>query len=266
MDKKREEIARAIWNVRREDEDRCDMDLEDIGKDHSVWREADAALAALSSVDAQPVSEQNARFAIDGAITYGRQGINKPPTDDHWLMGFWEIGRKLHDYESCLCKSPNLLQALEEEQQAAQPEHAAPGVPSGVTERDIEMLIGLAQHLREIKHWAAQSGSIELAVLAKKLLAAPASPSLATEREAVDAQKVRDQALEEAARWHENQAAKWGKSADGHKANYEETTGAKNEKAAEVHLRRWESASTMAAMHGEFADSIRALQSTEKGK
>lgn len=42
-DKMREAVARAIWNIRREEEDRCDMELEDIGADHSVWAEADAA-------------------------------------------------------------------------------------------------------------------------------------------------------------------------------------------------------------------------------
>lgn len=40
-------VARAIWNIRREDEDRCDMELEDMGDEHSVWAEADAAIRAL---------------------------------------------------------------------------------------------------------------------------------------------------------------------------------------------------------------------------
>ncbi|MDB5988881.1 MAG: hypothetical protein JWQ10_284 [Herbaspirillum sp.] len=43
----------------------------------------------------EPISEQAARFAIDGAIAYGRMGHNKPPEDDHWLMPYWEIGRQL---------------------------------------------------------------------------------------------------------------------------------------------------------------------------
>lgn len=46
-DKMREAVARAIWNIRREEEDRCDMELEDIGADHSVWAEADAAIGAM---------------------------------------------------------------------------------------------------------------------------------------------------------------------------------------------------------------------------
>ncbi|WP_448693563.1 hypothetical protein [Pseudomonas rhizophila] len=46
-DKMREAVARAIWNIRREEEDRCDMDLEDMGADHSVWAQADAAIGAM---------------------------------------------------------------------------------------------------------------------------------------------------------------------------------------------------------------------------
>ena len=42
-----EAIARAIWNVRREGEDRCDMDLEDLGTDHSVWEEASEVASIL---------------------------------------------------------------------------------------------------------------------------------------------------------------------------------------------------------------------------
>ena len=49
-----EPVARAIWNVRREEEDRCDMELEDMGEDHSVWAEARAVLSALSTF--QPAS------------------------------------------------------------------------------------------------------------------------------------------------------------------------------------------------------------------
>jgi hypothetical protein len=45
----RERVARAIWNLRREHEDRCDMELEDMGADHPVWAEADAAIAAMTA-------------------------------------------------------------------------------------------------------------------------------------------------------------------------------------------------------------------------
>ncbi|MDX1035462.1 hypothetical protein GOL82_30645 [Sinorhizobium medicae] len=42
-----ERVARAIWSVRREEEDRCDMELEDVGDDHSVWAEARTAIEEM---------------------------------------------------------------------------------------------------------------------------------------------------------------------------------------------------------------------------
>jgi hypothetical protein len=45
----REAVARAIWNIRRDEEDRCDMELEDMAEDHPVWAEADAAIRALQT-------------------------------------------------------------------------------------------------------------------------------------------------------------------------------------------------------------------------
>ena len=40
------DVARAIWEVMREYEDRCDMELEDVGCSHVVWQLANAAIAA----------------------------------------------------------------------------------------------------------------------------------------------------------------------------------------------------------------------------
>lgn len=42
-----ERIARAIWNIRREEEDRCDLELEDMSRRHPVWSEALAAMKAM---------------------------------------------------------------------------------------------------------------------------------------------------------------------------------------------------------------------------
>lgn len=48
--------AEAIWAIRREEEDRCDMSLDDMGgEESSVWQEAKAALEAALSTDAEPV-------------------------------------------------------------------------------------------------------------------------------------------------------------------------------------------------------------------
>ena len=42
----------------------------------------------------EAIAEQDARFAIDGAIAYGRTGTNEPPAG-HWLTEYWHIGRQL---------------------------------------------------------------------------------------------------------------------------------------------------------------------------
>ena len=52
------------------------------------WEQEIAALK-------RPVDDQNARWAIDAAIAFGRMDVNRPPTDDHWLMEYWLIGRHL---------------------------------------------------------------------------------------------------------------------------------------------------------------------------
>jgi len=54
-DQVRAAVARAIWNIRREEEDRCDMELEDMGDEHAVWQEADAAIQAM----ARPTTTHN---------------------------------------------------------------------------------------------------------------------------------------------------------------------------------------------------------------
>lgn len=58
---------------------------------------AAASVSGPTESTKPPVSidEQMARWAIDGAIAYGRQGINKPPAADHWLMEYWQIGQQL---------------------------------------------------------------------------------------------------------------------------------------------------------------------------
>lgn len=41
------------------------------------------------------MANSNARFAIDGAIVFGREGVNKPSSEDHWLYEYWNIGQQL---------------------------------------------------------------------------------------------------------------------------------------------------------------------------
>ena len=53
------------------------------------------ALDPLLTPPPVAVHDENARWAIEGAIAFGRMGVSKPPADDHWLMEYWLIGRHL---------------------------------------------------------------------------------------------------------------------------------------------------------------------------
>lgn len=57
--------------------------------------------------------------AIDGAMAFGYQNTNPPPSDDHWLAPYWKIGRlqaevldTLHAIESDLLLGPHPSTAL----------------------------------------------------------------------------------------------------------------------------------------------------------
>lgn len=44
--------------------------------------------------------------AINGAMAFGYQNTNPPPSDDHWLAPFWKIGRKQAELEIALAAQP----------------------------------------------------------------------------------------------------------------------------------------------------------------
>jgi hypothetical protein len=56
-----------------------------------------AAEAAPAKDTPESMAESNARFAIDGAIQYGRENRNAPPSADHWLYEYWNIGQQLRE-------------------------------------------------------------------------------------------------------------------------------------------------------------------------
>lgn len=61
-------------------------------------REAATKPAAAPQKDTpESMANSNARFAIDGAIQYGRENRNQPPSTDHWLYEYWNIGRQLNE-------------------------------------------------------------------------------------------------------------------------------------------------------------------------
>lgn len=59
-----------------------------------IKRAIDALTTLRAQPQPQPTEKQNARWAIDGAIAFGMQGIKEPP-EGHWLTEYWDIGRKL---------------------------------------------------------------------------------------------------------------------------------------------------------------------------
>lgn len=56
---------------------------------------------AKRGTDAQILFERKLTCeAIDGAIAFGYQNTNPPPSEDHWLAPFWRMGRKLAAIEA----------------------------------------------------------------------------------------------------------------------------------------------------------------------
>lgn len=49
---------------------------------------------AVPALTDEQIAAQDARYAIDGAIAYGRMGTNQPPAG-HWLTEYWAIGQQL---------------------------------------------------------------------------------------------------------------------------------------------------------------------------
>lgn len=45
--------------------------------------------------------------AINGAMAFGYQDSNPPPSDDHWLAPFWKIGRQQAELESRVALAPS---------------------------------------------------------------------------------------------------------------------------------------------------------------
>ncbi len=96
-----EAMARAIWNIRREDEDKCNMELEDMGPQHSVWEEARAArLALLAALDAEGW-QWVPKMATAEMVVHGN---DKLPTQFSEL-GHEDAPREI--YAAMLCAAPN---------------------------------------------------------------------------------------------------------------------------------------------------------------
>ena len=69
------EIARIIWNIRREEEDRSDKEIEDLRPTHSVFREAEALIAELAKQN-EPVYAFR-RKGLDDFCTCDKQRFDE---------------------------------------------------------------------------------------------------------------------------------------------------------------------------------------------
>ena len=122
-ERQREAVARAIWNVMSEYEDRCDMELEDIGDKHHVWEMADAAMRALP-----------AAAAPSGWRTI--ESANKAPT---LLLGYWNENGKWRTTRGCWFTKEQIEDTWEDDE-----------MPEGWYETPVE---GDACYLIHPTHW-----------------------------------------------------------------------------------------------------------------
>lgn len=68
-----------------------------------VGQSVGVAAEPKRGTDAQILFERRLTCeAINGAIAFGYQNTNRPPSDDHWLAPFWKIGRKQAELEAVL--------------------------------------------------------------------------------------------------------------------------------------------------------------------
>ncbi len=91
-----DQIARAIWSVRRKYEDRCDMELEDMGQSHPVWQEAAAVRALLAANPAEQRMSDAARDVLAERARHVSGEGWTPEHDDQYVNG--ELARAASCY------------------------------------------------------------------------------------------------------------------------------------------------------------------------
>jgi hypothetical protein len=101
-----------------------------------IDRLAGAVIAVLPAAKASPpvsvkpkdtpesMAESNARYAIDGAIQFGREDRNKPPSEEHRLMEYWLIGQQLRELGKTGWDNRTPLDPTEKSALAAAQQHA----------------------------------------------------------------------------------------------------------------------------------------------
>lgn len=104
----REALTEALWAVGRGDIGVYKGSIVSLGEKALAATAAQQQEVPTAQTEQQPepVHLQNARFSIDGAIELGKQGVGKPPSDNHWLMPYWQMGAELALHRS---KTPGVV-------------------------------------------------------------------------------------------------------------------------------------------------------------
>mgnify|MGYP001023474423 CR=1 FL=1 len=99
------DVANAIWLIRREHEDRCDIELGKLDPGHPVWDEARAAVAALAArqpvgepVEMSPEFTDTARAAIAWVLWHHQGGSSPVGQPLRFALGMGQHDR-MTDYQ-----------------------------------------------------------------------------------------------------------------------------------------------------------------------
>lgn len=85
-------FARALWEVQREHEDRCDIELEDVHPDDHLWALVKAACAALATQPVAPGWMPIESAPMDGTSVLLWEEASIEPFVGRWGLGrCWEV-------------------------------------------------------------------------------------------------------------------------------------------------------------------------------
>jgi phage FluMu protein gp41 len=85
--------------------------------------------------------------AIDGAIAFGYQNTNEPPSDDHWLAPFWKIGRKMATLEQEDAEASAICAEWPWNRRAPSPEPQPVAADAALTQGNVKRLETIARQL-----------------------------------------------------------------------------------------------------------------------
>ena len=124
MDKEQiKAIARSIWNIRREDEDRCDMEIEDLRESHSVFKEAEAAIESYKAELLKEVGEPIYQVCKSDSISLSSAWIDVTEQTYNDAGLYPEYGRRiLYTSDQVAAAILKATKPLEDQLAAAQEE------------------------------------------------------------------------------------------------------------------------------------------------